>query len=240
MKFKIDKTVKVICIILFTLLFISGETIAQNFEVGGGFIIGFPQGQFKDNIDNNGYGFTLNGGYAPQKNPFMIGLDFGYLIYGSETRTEPFSTTIPDVFVDVTTTNSIVLGNIVLRLQPNYGVFRPYIQGLLGFTYIFTTTEIKDQGNYEEHVASSTNFDDIAFNYGAGGGIMFRVYKAKENEGMKLKEVLIDIGVKYLESGEAEYLKEGSIRRENGIVIYDVNKSKTNLLTLQISASFRF
>lgn len=69
---------------------------------------------------------------------------------------------------------------------------------------------------------------------------MFRVFKANEEEGIKLREVLIDIGVKYIESGEAEYLKEGSIRTENGSVVYDVNKSKTNLLTFQIGASFRF
>lgn len=216
------------------------KTSAQNFQGGANFIIGFPQGQFKDKIDNNGYGIIANIGYAPQINPYMIGLEFTYMNYGSETRTEPFSTTIPDVFVDVNTTNNIVLGDLFLRLQPNRGFFQPYIEGLIGFSYLFTETKIENIGNANEEVASSTNFDDFAFNYGAGGGFAFVVYKADENGSNGIREVLVDIGVKYIEGGEAEYLKRGSIRRENGVVIYDVNKSKTNLLTLQIGASVRF
>jgi Outer membrane protein beta-barrel domain len=230
-----------IIVILTLIIIISAcKTSAQNFQGGANFIIGFPQGQFKDKIDNNGYGIIANIGFAPQINPYMIGLEFAYMNYGSETRTEPFSTTIPDVFVDVNTTNNIVLGDLFLRLQPNRGFFQPYVEGLIGFSYLFTETKIENIGNANEEVASSTNFDDFAFNYGAGGGIAFVVYKSGDNENIGLREVLIDVGVKYIEGGEAEYLRKGSIRRENGNVIYDVNKSKTSLLTLQIGASARF
>ncbi len=237
---KFTKKFSITTVLLLFILVVPGTSLAQNFQGGANFVIGFPQGKFKDNIDRNGYGFIANIGYAPQINPYMVGLEFAYLNYGSETRTEPFSTTIPDVYVDVNTSNNIVLGDFFLRLQPNRGFFQPYIEGLIGFSYLFTETKIENIGNGDEEVASSKNFDDFAFNYGAGGGVAFVVYKAHENGNAGLREVLVDVGVKYVEGGEAEYLRKGSIRRENGYVEYDVLKSKTNLLTLQIGASVRF
>jgi len=44
----------------------------------------------------------------------------------------------------------------------------------------------------------------------------------------------------YLVGSEAEYLKEGSIRRVSGRVVYDINKSQTNLWSIQIGIDFRF
>ena len=52
--------------------------------------------------------------------------------------------------------------------------------------------------------------------------------------------VFIDLRIRYMKGGEAEYLKEGSIRRENGKVAYDVEQSKTDLLTFQIGAVLTF
>ncbi|MCX6132531.1 MAG: hypothetical protein NTU47_01845 [Ignavibacteriales bacterium] len=39
---------------------------------------------------------------------------------------------------------------------------------------------------------------------------------------------------------QAEYLREGSIRRVSGQVVYDINKSKTDLLMIQLGLEFRF
>ena len=41
--------------------------------------------------------------------------------YGSEKREEPWSMTIPDVFVDVKTTNDLLAAHLFLRLQPADG-----------------------------------------------------------------------------------------------------------------------
>ncbi|MGA9116787.1 MAG: hypothetical protein WB626_08435 [Bacteroidota bacterium] len=218
---------------------VRAQSGGKGIHAGFHFLAGFPAGEFKTNITRNGYGISGQIGYAPAENPFFVGLEFAYANYGSETRTERFSTTIPDVLVDVNTDNNIVLGDLQLRLQPNTGFFRPYLEGAVGFNYLFTETTIKNRGGAGEEVASSTNFDDFAFQYGGGGGMMFRVYESDDpTEG--LQEVLVDVRVRYLMGGEAEYLKEGSIRRENGQVAYDVLSSKTNLMTLQIGAALRW
>lgn len=232
----------VLVALLWSMSTLHAQSVKYQPRIGGGahFMLGFPQGKFKDNVDRIGGGISgeFLGSLRPV--PIKIGLSVGFLIYGSETREEPFSTTIPDVTVDVTTTNNILLGHLLLRVQPVKGVFRPYVDGLLGFNYLFTQTKI-ESGQLQ--VAESTNFDDFAFSYGGGTGIMIKVYdgtRKKKTKDFRLAAVLIDARVRYLKGSKAEYLQEGSIRREGTEVIYDVTESSTDLLTVQIGAIAEF
>jgi len=201
-------------------------------------MVGVPKGVFKQNLQRNGYGGSGHIGFAPEQNPFLVGIEVAYLNYGSESRLEPFSTTIPDVTVNVKTTNNFLAMHFTFRIQPNTGNFRPYIGGSVGGNYLFTTTTIENANNVNQEVASSTNVSDWAFSYGGGGGIMIRVY-SREEDGRK-QEFLLDLGVRYIVGGELQYLKEGSIRRENGRVLYDVLQSKTDLMGFLIGVAFRF
>jgi opacity protein-like surface antigen len=202
-------------------------------------LVGIPMGDFKSNIDKNGYGLAVNVGLAPVSSFFMIGVEAGFMTYGTERRTERFSSTIPDVMVDVETSNNFALAHLFLRLQPNQGFLRPYLEGSGGINYLYTQTEIQNRRGGEE-VASSNNKDDIAFSYGAGGGMLLRVHESDNPEGSGIAEVLVDLRVRYIKGGEAEYLKQGSIRRENGQVRYDVLKSKTDIVTVQFGIAVRF
>ena len=116
------------------------------------------------------------------------------------------------------------------------------MDGLFGFSYLFTETKIKDESDLEE-IASSTNFDDFTYSYGAGGGVMIQVFdgtkKLPADAGFA-PIILIDLRIRYLIGGEAEYLKEGSITRENGQLFYDVSKSDTDLMTLHIGVVLEF
>ena len=223
----------------FILLSNAVETVqAQNIQGGIDFLVGAPQGEFRQNVQRNGYGVSGHVGFAPELNPFLIGIEIGYLNYGSEYRREPFSTTIPDVTVDVRTNNNFLALHFALRIQPNTGNFRPYIDGMVGGNYLFTTTTIENANNPSQEVASSTNISDWAFSYGGGGGFLIRLYS--RNEGGKDQEFLLDLGARYILGGELQYLKEGSIRRENGSVIYDKIRSKTDLMQFMIGIVFRF
>jgi hypothetical protein len=95
----------------------------------------------------------------------------------------------------------------------------------------------------DEDIASSTNYDDAAFSYGGGGGLMIRLYQnedwGSESEG-SAHEVLLDLGVRYISGGEAGYLTSGSIHRQNGTVSYDATHSRTDLITGRIGAVVRF
>ena len=222
------------------LLFIVSIAGAQpRFQAGLGLTLGAPQTEFKDNVDNLGGGLTGYFGYNIPNSPFIIGGNLGFLIYGSESRKVPFSDYVQEVTVDVNTTNSIFNGLLLFRVQPQQGAIRPYLDALLGFNYLFTSTDIQDERT-NESIAGSTNQDDFTSCYGGGGGIMVRVYDGMDNEDHPY-EVLIDFGVRYLNGGKAKYLKEGSIHRDNnGKVSYDLSESTTDLMTYTLGVAFNF
>jgi hypothetical protein len=228
-----NTAVPLILVTLLLALISPSRTLGQ-VNLGGYFTIALPQGEFEESVENNGYGFIGQALFSVGGTPVSIGGSFGGAIYGRETRREPFSLTIPDVTVEVETNNYILLGHLVLRLQPPAGPFRPYAEGVIGFHYLFTQTTIESR---EENIASDTNFDDGVFSYGGGGGIMFGVY---EGGAAKPVSVYVDVGARYLKGGKARYLQEGSIRREDGRVLYDIDESETDLLAIQIGVTVQF
>ena len=219
---------------LFLIAFLTLLSFNKSFAQAGGLniMLGFPMGKFKEEIDRLGYG--LSGHFlflAPTVNrPFGIGLNVGYLNYGQETRREPFSLTIPDVTVDVERSNNLVNFHVLFQLGFGSGSVRPFVEGLFGGSYIFTETTIRSRG--AEEVASSNNFDDFAWSYGAGGGLLILLSSGEEGE--DFGSIFLDLKARYLFGSEAEYLKEGSVIVSGGNVTYQVTKSKTDLLTVHV------
>jgi len=202
------------------------------------FSLGIPIGDFANNVGNIGFGFDLSGGVGLPPAPIMLGVNAGFLIYGFERRSEPFSSTIPDVLVDVETTNNIAYGHLIFRIQPQTGPVQPYIDALFGFKYLFTRTSITNRRTDEE-IAASTNFDDFASSYGMGAGVDIQVYSGSGERGRPYS-IFVHLGARYLLGGHAEYLEKGSIRREEGNVFFDVKRSRTDLIMPQLGATFTF
>ncbi len=223
----------VLCLTLLNYTTIFAQSSA--YQGGVSLMLGKPQGDFGDNV-NTGFGINGNIGININQSPLMLGLELGYLIYGDETRTVPLSLTIPDVKVDVETSNNILLAHLLLRLQKPNGKIRPYADGLFGFNYLFTETKVEDRNNidYDNDVASSTNFDDFALSYGGGVGLMLQVHEDKENT------IFIDVRARYLFGAEAEYLKQGSIDRDNGKITIKPTKSHTSLFLINLGVVFTF
>lgn len=214
---------------------------AQNADLGGDFLIGLPQNEFRDKVHEEGYGASFHFGYFIGKTPIMIGADFGYLNYGTEERHEPFSNSIPDVVVEVRTTNNILMLHGFARVQPQQGLFRPYVEGLWGFKYLFTRTSIVEDW-YNETIASYTNLDDLVGSWGAGAGVDIRLWESLEappNRGAF--DISLNVSARYLWGSDAEYLKKGSIQRDpDGSVTYGVLRSKTDMLIPQVGIRVRF
>lgn len=199
-------------------------------SAGLNFTLAFPMGEFRENVDRVGVGiagqFLL---IIPKPGqPFGIGLNAGFINYGNESRREPFSYTIPDVFVDVERSNNLVNFHLLFQIAPYRGRIRPYLEGLFGGSYLFTETSIKSQ-DYSE-VASSTNLEDFAWSYGGGAGIMIQI----TNQDEQGTSIFLDIKGRYLMGTEAEYLKEGSIEIIDSQVYYDITRSKTDLLSAHL------
>jgi hypothetical protein len=211
---------------------ISSSTFGQS---GGlNFTLAFPDGEFKDQLKKTGLGLSVEGLIlGPNEySPFGIGANFSFLNYGNESRRAPWSYTIPDVTVDVDRSYNIMQFHLLFRIAPTMNVVRPYVDLLFGGSYLFTETKVISTNKGEE-VTSSTNFDDWAWSYGFGGGIMFKVY---ENPDENLGKIYVDLKVRMLKGSTAEYLKEGSVEvnPSTGRVTYYTSRSKTDLITANL------
>jgi hypothetical protein len=211
------------------------------FQASAYFSLGFPQSEFRNNVDRIGYSGVGHFAYNFRDSPFLVGVSLGILVYGSETRTEPLSLMVPDVMVNVTTSNNIFLCHFLLRVQPQKGMIRPYLDGLLGFNYLYTDTRVKGRSDIGyETIASSNIHNDLTFSYGAGSGLMVQVFSKQRRKKSGSFAMYLDMAVRYIKGGKAEYLKEGSIRLENDQILYDVSRSTTDLVTGYIGVSFSF
>jgi opacity protein-like surface antigen len=206
---------------------IQAQSQEKDHVQGGVYFLTFvPRGEFSENLGNS-YGAGMQGLVRIGSSPFMVGGDLALVIYGDERRLDP---TISE---RVTTSNYILLPHFVLRAQPRLGVIRPYVEGLIGLKYLWTessTSEVDIDGN----VINDVNLSDTSFSYGVGGGLQISPTKTRESRFM------LDIGVRWLRGGRAEYLREGSIRGVNGSVVYDVLSSRTDALAVRAGVTYRF
>jgi len=206
---------------------------AQEFQAGVDFLTVIPTGEFKDNVRNNGYGASGQFLVRLRQSPILVGVDLGGVVYGSETRKLALLPEVPEVRVDVTTSNNIFMTHLLVRAEPRHGAVRPYAEGLIGFKYLFTQTSINLES--ENSNPSETNLSDSTLSYGFGGGVHIRL-----NPHPRRLEVLLDTRVRYLRGSRAEYLREGSIHRVNGDVFFDVLHSRTDVVTAQVGITFQF
>ncbi|MHB9039443.1 MAG: hypothetical protein ACYC4T_02200 [Melioribacteraceae bacterium] len=213
------------------ILFFLFVSINSAQTVGASFMIASPQGEFKNNVDNLGFGVQVEGTlWAPStQRPFSIGLSAGYLVYGlvSERRALPG---FPGIYLNLTRTNSIANLHALFKITPFMGSIRPYIEGIFGGNYLFTTSEVKNE-NGDQQIASSTNFDDFTWSYGGGAGLLFKLSENLEN----VSTLFLDLKVRYMYGTEAEYLTENSVFVNNlGDTIFNPQKSKTDLITFHV------
>lgn len=220
-----------------------------------GFMIAFPQHTFGDTLNKYGYGININAAYAPSTFvPFALGLDVGFMSYGNEQFTQPLGNgALSRINVDVRTNYNLVTGHTFLRVQPDLQAIMPYCEGLIGFHYLYTSSSVNSRSNTsgDQAFASSTNYDDIALSYGVGGGLGIKLYshKPEYKNGEMVNAggaMYIDMRVRYLIGGKAEYLRpgvsitNGKDANGNDIPIYTPSKTSTDILTAQIGVSFRF
>jgi opacity protein-like surface antigen len=211
---------------------------AANYSGGMFFNLGFPMGEFKENIDRAGIGLSLSFTVNLFKSPFQCGLELNYLNYGSQTRYD-YLPSVPDLEFEITTSNNIgnLLGFLRYKIL-HQGRIQPYLDGLAGVNYLWTANQIK--GDSSEDVASTTEFDDVKFAYGIGGGVMIKLLSVLEKNGNENRSLFLDIRFRQIWSGKAEYLKEGSIYFEDNILVYEVYESKTPVLSFQTGITWMF
>ncbi len=208
-------------------------------QAGVGLMIGVPIGDFGDNVGVSP-GITGYLDFGLGNSPVSIGAEATYMLYGVETRDVPL-VGLPDLAVGVETDNDMFLLHGRVRVQRPDGRVRPYVDGLVGFNYIATTTSVDAEEtcywvgstyNCSDDGDSTTNLDDLVLSVGGGAGVQFAF-------GASPHSLRLDLSLRYLYGGEAEYLTEGDIRWQGeGPVVLQPRRSRTDMLMVYVGLTW--
>ena len=207
------------------------------FQAGLGLMMGVPVGEFADNVD---FAAGISGQFdvGVGASPVSIGLEGTYLWYGGESRDVPL-VGLPGLTARVETSNDMYLLHGRVRVQKREGRMRPYVDGLVGFNYLATTTSVAGEescssvgsGSYcSEDGDSIANLDDLAFSAGGGAGVMVGLGGAPHR-------MRLDLSVRYLYGGEAKYLTEEYFPTE-GQAQLEARRSRTDMVFVYIGLSW--
>lgn len=201
-----------------------------SFDLGGQ--VAEPLGPFRANVDRAwGFGATVRHHFGWAQGLGLRG-DFGYLIYGSERRSVPLSSTLNRVVVDMRTSNNISLFTAGPELAIRQGPVRPYVYGFAGYSYFYTESEARDADNYSTF-ASSTNFDDGGLAIGWGGGVRIPLRARRI-------DIALDAGVRHTKNGSRQYLRPGDITDVPYGYVVNPRSSTADFRQYHIGASFGF
>jgi opacity protein-like surface antigen len=199
--------------------------------VGGSLTVASPRGAFGDNVDA-GFGIDGHVIYRLDADGLVgLRLDAGGVIYGDEHRRVPFSNTVGGrVNLDLNTTNNIGFVGVGPQIGVPNGRLRPYANGYVGVSYLFTESSLKGTSS-SESFASSTNYSDATFSYGAGAGLYVPLRRGPA-------PISLDLGVRYHDNGRARYLREGDItdNPDNTITVHP-RYTDTDLLSFHLGVS---
>ncbi len=205
------------------------------------FLTGLPKGDFEESYDKIGFGIGLNLFYNIEDTPLYVGTKLGWMLFNYDDYQTPLSVEFPNDYVDITTDYQMYVIDFAVKIMPDWGPIRPYMEFIAG-THNLSTTTTAESVNYNSSyndIASSTDVSDWTFNYGVGGGLAFNVFRGKvEGNKARFWELLVDLNAEYLLGGEAEYaLSKTDMGNEFQL---ETAKSKTDMLSIKMGMTFRF
>jgi hypothetical protein len=238
----------------FAVLAVAGtvRSATAQHQVTAAFAITDPRGEFDANTDT-GYGFTGTYLYTLDRQRILgVGVTGLVQSYGRTRRRAALSPTIPELRVDVETTNNTGVIQGLVQLKAPTGPVQPYLQATGGFGWFFTRTSLRDPFT-DQTVLSDTNQSDGTWIWGGGGGLLVRVYEGEPRPAVDARgrvlgpgrdpvRAYLDFGAGALRGDEVEYLTEGTLVTDEGELDIDrrLVESEIEAVQYQIGLTVEF
>lgn len=229
----------ILLIVFVSILHFSFSQTTDKFQFGLYGNIGFPVGEFRENVSNSfggtGWGAGMNFFLNPKKggaySPVFIGIEGNYMNLGTDKT--PESTFLPQL---KTTYNYFNIGPVFrLFLSDREEGFVPFLDGFVGMKVLNSRTQVDnsiiDTLLDEEYLESllSTNYEGLGYGVGLG------FYKRKIKEESANGTMSFYMRLMYQYGDRINYVKRGSVEVDNdGAITYETGKTETSLLLLQI------
>lgn len=179
--------------------------------LGFNFYSFLPSGELKNDApDIWGGGFALEGAGNIRQSPLYIGGQLDLTRYGSELRAGYHGPDLGDIRLRKNFEMARLLG--LVRLKPDCGIqFYPYFDFLIGPTYVYTRSTLRDDF-FSEAFDRYFDFDDFTVSYGFGAGVEFFIDD----------DLILDLSFKSMTTGRIEYLTPSTVRYNSSEGFYDL------------------
>lgn len=211
-----------------------------NGQFGGGFLVGNPQGEYRDSLrnlgaPNVGYGFAFHGGYVMDRIPLGFVVDGGILFMGGDSKERILPRGLFRDTIQTTTQTSVIPVSLALRLQPNIETWVfPYAEVTGGFN-VFVSRYSASHSQLGE--ISSDSRSDAGWTYGVGLGVGFKVADmiTLPNE---LQRLVFDVRLRYISSGRTTVSTVSA--SDNSYEFKSAIVERSNLVTALVGFTFQF
>lgn len=118
-------------------------TIAQvSFSGAVGVAGSFPVGDFAEQLGEAGLGLSGELGITLPSGKLSIHGSLVWIKYAHSKENTEYNVGTDFFSSEMITNHDIVFGHLVVRRSTGAGRFRPYLEGFLGFTHIYTRAEL--------------------------------------------------------------------------------------------------
>jgi hypothetical protein len=219
-------------------------------EAGFGPAGTFPTGVLDAPVGESGAGLLGEADLPLAGGRLRLGISLGWSQYARYRRTilyeggsgEPFE-------VEELTGHDLVLGHLYLRRTFGRGLLRPHLEALAGFLYPYTSTELSGiRADEYDPVGSSFHRGSTALSGGLGLG--FGMYFGrpadpeeggeKHRSGGKGRLAALELRLRWIGGGRADWIRKGSVRIEGGEFHCEVRRTTADLLQPSLLFRFRF
>ena len=206
--------------------------------------IAYPQNDFQDYVSNSPVGIGLDFIYSPPSSFFGVGATIEYLNYGIQYHEELLQLHDCDYLVDVRTTNNILTGGILFRVQNKQSSIRPYLDAVIGFNLFYTISKQQDVDYWnDDEIYRKVDHSDITFAYGNGVGLLIKAYDHRDKYDSWIDSdfiMYVDMHLRYMKGNQADYLTKGAMSVYGHQQNLGVSSSNTDMISAQLGLLFEF
>ena len=97
-----------------------------------------------------------------------------------------------------------------------------------------TSVNVDSDAFSDQTIARTTNFKDYALSFGGGGGVLLELVSWTDGR------LNLDLGARYVFGGEADYLVPEFLSPSDEVADLEVNRSRTDIVTIHFGVMFEF
>ncbi len=165
-----------LCIaLLLALLATAAPARAGELQAGAQYVLVAPMADMADLFGDIGHGLDIELAYRFDRIWLSVGASMTWT-WLNESVKKPGPSSPGSEHLRLSTNNTATLLDAFVRFQPRFGIVYPYVEGLIGTSFFNRTASLRDKATRSLYI-SGERHTDIAFNYGAGAGVMIELFK---------------------------------------------------------------